>query len=100
MPSTASAGVDMTATMGRVMHSSTPVRTTDRPMNRVTVLPMHREARLWSPPPTAWPMLTVAPMARPTSMTVSMCITWEPTDTAVVLSTPRNWPMMNRSAMP
>ena len=40
------------------------------------------------------------PIARPTSMTVSMCITCEPMETAVVLATPSNWPMMKRSAMP
>ena len=39
-------------------------------------------------------------MASPTSMTVIMCMTCEPTDTAVVLATPSNWPTMNRSAMP
>ena len=33
-------------------------------------------------------------------MTVSMCMTWLPMDTAVVLATPSYWPMMNRSAMP
>ena len=45
-------------------------------------------------------MVTVEPMASPTSMTVIMCMTWLPTETAVVLATPSNWPMMNRSAMP
>ena len=64
------------------------------------MLPMLRAARFMSRAPTAWPMETVEPMARPTIMTVSMCITWEPTDTAVVLATPSNWPMMKRSAMP
>ena len=45
-------------------------------------------------------MVTVVPMARPTIITVIICITWLPTDTAVVLATPLNCPMMNRSAMP
>ena len=45
-------------------------------------------------------MLTVVPMARPTIITVSICITCEPMETAVVLATPSNCPMMNRSAMP
>ena len=45
-------------------------------------------------------MLTVEPIARPTIMTVSICMTCEPTETAVVLATPSNWPMMNRSASP
>ena len=29
-----------------------------------------------------------------------VAVSCEPTDTAVVLATPSNWPMMNRSAMP
>jgi len=45
-------------------------------------------------------MDTVVPIASPTSMTVSICITCEPTDTAVVASTPAYCPMINRSAMP
>ena len=61
---------------------------------------MLRPARRVSRAPTAWPIETVEPMARPTIITVSMCITWEPTDTAVVLATPSNWPMIKRSAMP
>lgn len=39
-------------------------------------------------------------MASPTSMTVSMCMTCEPMETAVVAATPSYWPTMNRSAMP
>ena len=100
MPETACAGVDITATMGCTSASSTAVSTTDSAMNSVTVLPMAAEAFSVLPAPTACPMLTVEPMASPTSITVSMCITCEPTDTAVVLATPSNWPMMNRSAMP
>ena len=45
-------------------------------------------------------METVAPIAKPTSMTVSICMTWEPTDTAVVAATGANCPMMKRSASP
>lgn len=69
-------------------------------MNSDTVLPMAAVACLWSPAPVARAMHTVVPMARPTIMTVIMCMTWLPMDTAVVLATPSNWPMMNRSAMP
>ena len=76
------------------------MRARDRARKRVTVLPTAAEAPARSFPPTARAMDTVEPMARPTIITVSMCITWEPTDTAVVLATPSNWPMMNRSAMP
>ena len=76
------------------------VSTTDSPINSVTVLPMSAAMRFLLPPPTSWPMLTVAPMARPTSITVIIYITCEPMETAVVLATPSNWPMINRSAMP
>ena len=86
--------------MGRRRHSKAAASTRERPRNSVTVLPVEAETRFRSPQPTACPMLTVVPMARPTIITVSMCITWEPTATAVVLAFPSNWPMMNRSAMP
>ena len=33
-------------------------------------------------------------------MTVTMCMTWLPIETAVMLAAPWNWPMMKRSAMP
>lgn len=100
MPSTASAGVDMTATMGRTQASSPAVNTSESPKNSVTVLPVTAAAWRRSPAPTARPMQTVVPMASPTIMTVSICMTWLPMDTAVVLATPSNWPTMNRSAIP
>ena len=76
--------------MGRRRHSRAAVSTRERPRNRVTVLPVQAEARFRSPLPTAWPMLTAVPMARPTIITDSMCITWDPTATAVVLALPSN----------
>ena len=90
----------MTRTIGRTSSSSPAISSTDRLMNSVAVLPMERAARFSRPPPTACPMDTVEPIARPTIITVSMCITWLPIDTAVVLATPSNWPTMNKSAMP
>ena len=69
-------------------------------MNRVALLPMARAAFSCSLPPTARPMAMVVPMARPTIMTVIMCITWLPMDTAVMSAVPLNWPVMNRSAIP
>ena len=45
-------------------------------------------------------MLTVDPMARPTIMTVIICMTWLPMETAVVPATPSNCPIIKRSAMP
>ena len=75
MPGTASAGVDMTAAIGRASASSSPVSTTLSARNSVVVLPMQPAAPRRSRAPTAWPIVTVAPMARPTIMTVSMCMT-------------------------
>ena len=88
------------ATMGRTSRSSTPIRATDTTINKETVLPMMAVTRLCSPAPMARPMPTVEPMASPTIMTVIMCMTWLPTETAVVLAAPSNWPMMNKSAIP
>ena len=100
VPDTAASGVDIIVTTGRTKIRSATVRTTDRHINSVTVLPIPEAAFSLSPAPTACPMETVDPMASPTIMTVSICITWEPMDTAVVLATPSNWPMINRSAIP
>ena len=101
VPATASAGVDMTDTMGYTNRSSTSVKHHGQGHEQmVAVLPTALAARWRFSPPTAWAMVTVEPMASPTSMTVIMCMTWLPTETAVVLATPSNWPMMNRSAMP
>ena len=99
-PATASAGVDMTPTMGPTHASSTAVSTTESPINSTVVLPIFSAIRRRFRPPTAWAMVTVEPMARPTIITVSMCITWLPMDTAVVPATFSYWPMINRSAMP
>ena len=97
---TASAGVDMTAVIGRTSRSRTAVSTRETTAKSVTVLPVARETAARATAPTARAMETVVPMARPTSMTVSMCMTCEPMDTAVVAATPSYWPTMNRSAMP
>ena len=90
----------MTDTIGRTSSTSAAVSTSESAIKSVTVLPTSSAARRRSPAPTACPMLTVAPMARPTIITVSICITCEPTDTAVVAATASYCPKMNRSAMP
>ena len=90
----------MTAVMGRTSRSSTAVSASDTTANSVTVLPVAFAASARLPAPTARAMETVVPMASPTSMTVSMCMTCEPMETAVVAATPSYWPTMNRSAMP
>lgn len=90
MPSTASSGVDMTETMGCTSMSSTAISRTEMIIKRMTVFPMLCAACFRLPLPTACPMLTVVPMASPTIITVSICITCEPTETAVVLATPSN----------
>ena len=53
VPSTASAGVDMTATICRTSTSNTTVSTTESIMNSVAVLPMACAARFLSRAPTA-----------------------------------------------
>ena len=53
VPSTASAGVDITETMGSTSSTSAAVSTTETSMNSVTVLPMAAEACFLSPAPTA-----------------------------------------------
>ena len=84
MPATAASGVDISATMGFTHTSSSAMAATATAMNSVMVLPTMAEVRLPSPAPTARAMDTVVPMARPTIITVSICITWLPTDTAVI----------------
>ena len=100
MPSTASAGVDTKPTSVCRKISKITVSTNDKPKNRVMVLPVKRPARRRSPAPTAWPMQTVVPIASPSNITVSMCITWEPTDTAVVSATVPKRPIISKSAIP
>ena len=100
VPETASAGTDMTRVIGLTRNSSPTVNTTETDRKSVMVLPIAREACFLLPAPTACPIITVPPIARPTIITVSICITWLPIETAVVLSTPLNCPIMNRSAIP
>ena len=90
----------MRAVMGLTRRSNPAVSANERAVKRVMEFPVAAEARARFPPPTACAMETVVPMARPTSMTVSMCMTCEPMETAVVAATPSYWPMINRSAMP
>ena len=75
VPSTASAGVDMTDTIGDTNVTSTTASTIARPRNKVTEFPTVWEAFFLSPPPIACAMMTVDPMASPTIMTVIICIT-------------------------
>ena len=44
--------------------------------------------------------MTVVPMVRPTTITVSMWVTWLPMDTAEIDAAPLKRPVMNRSANP
>ena len=90
VPETASAGVDITATIGFTSKSRTAASRMDTAINRITEFPISRAACFLFFPPMAWPMVTVVPMASPTIITVSICMTWLPTETAVVLATPSN----------
>lgn len=85
----ASFGVDMAETIGWTKRSKRTVSATETAINSVTGFPISCAAPFRSPAPTACPMLTVVPIARPTIMTVSMCITCEPAETAVVLARPQ-----------
>ena len=48
--------------------------------------------------PIAWLMVTVAPVVRPTMVTVTRWVIWLPVDTADTESAPLNLPTMSRSA--
>ena len=100
VPSTASAGVDITLTIGLTAAINTTINTRAIPMNMVTVFPIASDAFLQSFAPMQRPIITVAPIASPTSMTVSICMIWLPIDTAVVLLTRPNCPTINKSAIP
>lgn len=65
-------------------------------MNNVTVFPIALAASSFLSAPTARLMVTVAPMASPTIMTVNICMTWLPFDTAVMASTWSNCPMIKK----
>ena len=99
-PSTASSGVAMTDTIALTESSNNTVHTIERDINNTAVFPTARFTFSFSFAPAARPIMTVEPIASPTIITVSMCITWLPMETAVVLSTPQYCPMMNKSAMP
>ena len=100
VPPTASSGVDMTAAMGRTSSRRRTVSVTETAIKSSTVFPMSCAACFRFSAPTACAMLTVVPIASPTIITVSICMTCEPMETAVVLATPSNCPMINRSAIP
>ena len=90
VPPMASVGVDIAETIGRTSTSKTAISVMDTAIKSVTVLPTSFAAWLRSHAPMACPMLTVVPIASPTIITVSMCMTCEPMETAVVLATPSN----------
>ena len=75
VPAMASSGVEMIFTMGFTSPNRTAASTTDPSIKSVTVLPMTFAASRLFFAPMARPMLTVVPIARPTNMTVIMCIT-------------------------
>ena len=75
VPATAASGVDISVTMGFTHTSSNAMAASATTINSVIVLPTMAEVRLPSPAPTARAMDTVVPMASPTIITVSICIT-------------------------
>lgn len=100
VPFTASAGVDITDTIGCTSISSNAIPTIATPMNKTMVLPTALDACFLLSAPIACAILTVVPIARPTIITVIICMICEPTDTAVVLATPSYCPIINKSAIP
>ena len=90
VPATASAGIPIRVTIGFTRNTRTAMTTTDIPMKNVTVLPIEAEAASSFPAPTLLPIVTVVPIASPTMITVSICITCPPLETAVIPSTPSN----------
>lgn len=88
MPDTAPAGTDIASTTGFTRTSSAPAAATDSVKNSVTVFPTVSDASLSCFAPAACPVAIVDPMARPTIMTVIICMTWLPTETAVMLPAP------------
>ena len=72
----------------------------DRSPKRVQEFPIFFAVKRLSFDPMLWLIITVLPIARPTIITVTMCINWLPTDTAVITSAPLNCPIIKRSASP
>ena len=99
-PGTASGGVDSSWTIGCVSPSRAHVASAAIIAKRVIVFPMARRMPSSSSAPTKRPIMTVVPMARPTIMTVTMCMTCEPIETAEMTSAPLKRPAMSRSASP
>ena len=99
-PGTASGGVDSRCTIGCVSPSRANVAAAAIIVKRETVFPIARRMPSSSSAPTKRPIMTVVPMARPTIMTVTMCMTCEPIETAEMTSAPLKRPAMSRSASP
>ena len=74
-PSTASSGVAMTDTIVLTESSNNTVHTIERDINNTAVFPTARFTFSFSFAPAARPIMTVEPIASPTIITVSMCIT-------------------------
>ena len=98
--SKASGGVERIRRIGFLVRISSAVTSTEKTAKMETAAPIFRPASRASFAPTAFPIDTVAPIASPTIMTVSICISWEPMATAEIVEAPLNRPVMNRSARP
>ena len=96
----ASRGVDSRFKRRSVPSKSTTVRTIEIPINRTIELPIYPAIFFVSFAPRDLDIMTVVPMASPTSTTVSICMTCEPIDTADTVSAPLNCPAIKRSAIP
>ena len=86
--------------IGSVQAKSSRVSTAARAAKTANVVLTAADIPFLFPAPTLRPIRTVEPMAKPAITTVSMCISWLPTDTAVIEDASLNCPTMNRSAIP
>ena len=75
VPATASCGTPISSTISFAAIRNTIVITMAIPINNVIVLPIALPALSSLLPPMALPIITVVPIARPTIITVIICIT-------------------------
>ena len=75
VPGTASIGVSIALVIPPRSATSTTASTSETPKKSTAVVPMAVRMFRWSSAPTACAIVTVVPIASPTIMTVSMCMT-------------------------
>ena len=84
VPAWDSPGVASNETICGARRNSRRVRATDNPRKRSAVLPTTGAISFVRLAPASLATITVAPMESPVTITVSICSTWLPTETAVM----------------